>query len=92
MTSLELFDPLIGQLLGPTRARKLRRFAQRTGLTPACLLRTAFDLVEIHLASAPVVKNAEAVSMGEARWKGVSPEARAKIARLAANQRWARRG
>ena len=79
------------RLLGVRRTMTLRRIIRQCGLPPEALLDLALELLDIasrKLSPSPIKR--QAVGLGAARWRNVSPEERSKALSLAANARWAK--
>lgn len=77
------------RLLGVRRTATLRRVIKLTGLPPEILLDLAIELLDTasrKLALSPIKR--QAVGLGAARWRNVSPEARSEALRQAARARW----
>jgi hypothetical protein len=69
----------------------LRRILKQSGLPVEVVLDLALELLDIasrKLAPSPL--NRQAVGLGTARWRNVSPEARSEALRKAAQARWAK--
>jgi len=69
----------------------LRRIIRQCGLPPEELLDLASELLDIasrKLSPSPIKR--QAVGLGAARWRNVSPEDRSKALSLAAQARWAK--
>lgn len=78
--------------LGVRRTMTLRRIMKQTGLPPEVLLDLALELLDIasrKLSPSPIKR--QAVGLGAARWRNVSPEERSQALRKAAQARWAKR-
>lgn len=79
------------RLLGVRRTMTLRRIIRQCGLPPEALLDLALELLDIasrKLSPSPIKR--QAVGLGAARWRNVSPEDRSKALSLAAQARWAK--
>jgi hypothetical protein len=79
----------LGRLLGARRTARLRRVMRLTGLPPEVLLDLAIEVLDItsqKLAPPPIKR--QAVGLGTARWRNVSPEERSAAMRRAALARW----
>jgi hypothetical protein len=77
--------------LGVRRSMTLRRIMRQSGLPPEVLIDLALEMLDIasrKLAPSPLKR--QAVGLGTARWRNVSPEARSAILRKAAQARWAK--
>src|SRR5215204_5173397 len=77
--------------LGVRRTMTLRRIMRQTGLPPEVLLDLGLELLDIasrKLSPSPIKR--QAVGLGAARWRNVSPEERSKALSLAAKARWAK--
>ena len=69
----------------------LRRIMRQSGLPPEVLLDLALEMLDIasrKLAPSPIKR--QAVGLGAARWRNVSPEERSEALRKAAKARWAK--
>jgi hypothetical protein len=98
MSTLKTGSPAIpkvpeqfARLLGVRRTMTLRRIIRQTGLPPEALLDLALELLDIasrKLSPSPIKR--QAVGLGAARWRNVSPEDRSKALSLAAQARWAK--
>jgi hypothetical protein len=78
--------------LGVRRTTTLRRIIRQTGLPPEVLLDLALEMLDIasrKLSPSPIKR--QAVGLGAARWRHVSPEERSKALRKAARARWGKR-
>ena len=81
----------LANCLGVRRTMTLRRILKQSGLPVEVVLDLALELVDIasrKLAPSPL--NRQAVGLGTARWRNVSPEARSEALRKAAQARWAK--
>lgn len=79
------------RLLGVRRTMTLRRIMRQSGLPPEVLLDLGLELLELasrKLSPSPIRR--QAVGLGAARWRNVSPEDRSKALSLAAQARWAK--
>jgi hypothetical protein len=79
------------RLLGVRRSMRLRRIMRQTNLPPEVLIDLALELLDIasrKLSPSPIQR--QAVGLGAARWRNVSPEERSKALRRAAQARWAK--
>ncbi len=77
--------------LGVRRTMTLRRIMRQSGLPPEVLLDLALEMLDIasrKLAPSPIKR--QAVGLGAARWRNVSPEERSEALRKAAKARWAK--
>ena len=77
--------------LGVRRTMTLRRIMRQTGLPPEVLLDLALEMLDIasrKLSPSPIKR--QAVGLGAARWRNVSPEERSEALRKAAQARWAK--
>lgn len=64
---------------------------KQTGLPPETLLDLALEMLETaSLKLAPSPLHRQAVGLGAARWRNVSPEERSEAARKAAEARWSK--
>ena len=71
----------------------LRRIMRQTGLPPEVLLDLALEMLDIasrKLSPSPIKR--QAVGLGAARWRNVSPEERSEALRRAAEARWSKHG
>src|SRR5258705_4908927 len=79
----------LARLLGTRRTAGLRRVMRHTGLPPEVLLDLALEILDIasrKLSPSPIQR--QAVGLGAARWRNVSPEERSETLRKAARARW----
>src|SRR6185503_19464948 len=77
--------------LGVRRTMTLRRIVRQTGLPPEVLLDLALEILDISsrkLSPSPIQR--QAIGLGTARWRNVSPEDRSEALRRAAQARWAK--
>lgn len=77
--------------LGVRRTMTLRRIMRQTGLPPEVLLDLGLEMLDIasrKLSPSPIKR--QAVGLGAARWRNVSPEERSEALRKAAQARWAK--
>src|SRR6476469_7765181 len=77
--------------LGVRRTMTLRRIMRQPGLPPEVLLDLALEMLDIasrKLSPSPIQR--QAVGLGAARWRNVSPEQRSEALRRAAEARWAK--
>ena len=92
--SFSIAGPLSSELascLGVRRTMTLRRIMKQTGLPPEALLDLALELLDIaSLKLAPPPIKRQAVGLGAARWRNVSPEERSEALRRAAEARWSK--
>ena len=82
----------LANCLGVRRTMTLRRILKQSGLPVEVVLDLALELLDIasrKLAPSPI--NRQAVGLGTARWRNVSPEARSEALRRAAQARWSKR-
>ena len=78
--------------LGVRRTLTLKRIMRQSGLPVEVVLDLALEIMDIasrKLAPSPI--NRQAVGLGTARWRNVSPEARSEALRRVAQARWAKR-
>jgi hypothetical protein len=78
--------------LGVRRTMTLKRIVRQTGLPPEVLLDLALEILDLasrKLSPSPIRR--QAVGLGAARWRNVSPEERSEALRRAALARWAKR-
>jgi hypothetical protein len=78
--------------LGVRRTLTLKRIMRQSGLPVEVVLDLALEILDIasrRLAPSPL--NRQAVGLGTARWRNVSPEARSEALRRAAQARWSKR-
>ena len=76
-------------MLGVRRSMRLRRIMRQTNLPPEALLDLALEILDIasrKMAVDPIQR--QAVGLGAARWRNVSPEERSKVMRRAVQARW----
>lgn len=69
----------------------LRRIMRQTGLPAEILIDLALEMLDIasrKLSPSPIKR--QAVGLGAARWRNVSPEERSETLRRAAQARWAK--
>lgn len=81
----------LASCLGVRRTLTLRRIMRQTGLPPEVLLDLALEILDISsrkLSPSPIKR--QAVGLGAARWRNVSPEDRSEALRRAAQARWAK--
>lgn len=85
-------SPELATGLGVRRTMTLRRVMRQTGLPPEVLLDLALEMLGIasRQLSPPPIKR-QAIGLGAARWRNVSPEDRSEALRRAAQARWAKR-
>jgi hypothetical protein len=84
-------SPQLATCLGVRRTMTIRRIMRQTGLPPEVLLDLALEMLDIasrKLSPSPIKR--QAVGLGAARWRNVSPEARSQALRKAAQARWAK--
>ena len=77
--------------LGVRRTMTLRRIMRQSGLPPEVLIDLALEMLDIasrKLSPSPIKR--QAVGLGAARWRNVSPEVRSETLRKAAQARWAK--
>src|SRR6266508_1111930 len=77
--------------LGVRRSMTLRRIMRQTDLPAEVLIDLAFEMLDIasrRLSPSPIKR--QAVGLGAARWRNVSPEERSEALRKAAQARWAK--
>jgi hypothetical protein len=70
----------------------LRRIMRQTGLPPEVLIDLALEMLDLagrKLSPSPIQR--QAVGLGAARWRNVSPEQRSEALRRAAQARWSKR-
>src|SRR5262249_45030646 len=90
---LEQIPRELSKYLGVRRTITLRRIVKQTGLPPEVLLDLALEILDLasrKLSPSPVKR--QAVGLGAARWRNVTPEERSEALREAAQARWAKRG
>ena len=77
--------------LGVRRTMTLRRIMKQSGLPPEILMDLALEMLDVasRRLSPPPIKR-QAVGLGAARWRNVSPEERSQVLRRAAQARWAK--
>ena len=78
-------------MLGVRRSMRLRRIMRQTNLPPEALLDLALEILDItsrKLVVDPIQR--QAVGLGAARWRNVSPEERSETMRRAVQARWAK--
>ena len=79
----------LASYLGVRRSVTLQRIMRQTGLPPEVLLDLALEMLDIasrKLSPSPIQR--QAVGLGAARWRNVSPEERSETLRKAARARW----
>lgn len=78
--------------LGVRRTITLRRIMKQSGLPPEALIDLALEMLDVasRKLSPPPIKR-QAVGLGAARWRNVSPEERSEVLRRAAQARWAKK-
>ena len=83
--------PALATALGVRRTRTLRRIMKQSGLPPEVLIDLALEMLDVasRKLSPPPIKR-QAVGLGAARWRNVSPEERSEVLRRAAQARWAK--
>ena len=77
--------------LGVRRSVTLKRIMRQSGLPPEVLIDLALEMLDIasrKLSPSPIKR--QAVGLGAARWRNVSPEVRSETLRKAAQARWAK--
>ena len=77
--------------LGVRRSATLKRIVRQSGLPAEVLIDLALEILDIasrKLSPSPIKR--QAVGLGAARWRNVSPEARSDLLRKAAQARWAK--
>jgi hypothetical protein len=77
--------------LGVRRTMTLRRIMRQSGLPPEVLIDLALEMLDVasrKLSPSPIKR--QAVGLGAARWRNVSPEERSETLRRAAQARWAK--
>lgn len=77
--------------LGVRRTMTLRRIMRQSGLPPEILLDLALEMLDLasrKLSPSPIKR--QAVGLGAARWRNVSPQERSEALRRAAQARWAK--
>ncbi len=77
--------------LGVRRTMTLRRIMRQTGLPPEALIDLALEILDISsrkLSPSPIKR--QAVGLGAARWRNVTPEERSEALRKTAQARWAK--
>ena len=78
-------------MLGVRRSMRLRRIMRQTNLPPEILIDLALEILDIasrKLSPNPIQR--QAVGLGAARWRNVSPEERSEAMRRAVQARWAK--
>ena len=100
MSTTKVSSPAVGHVsseladgLGVRRTMTLKRIMKQTGLPPEVLLDLALEMLDIasrKLSPSPIRR--QAVGLGAARWRNVSPEERSEALRRAAQARWAKKG
>jgi hypothetical protein len=83
--------PELATALGVRRTMTLRRIMKQSGLPPEVLIDLALEMLDVasRKLSPPPIKR-QAVGLGAARWRNVSPEERSEVLRRAAQARWAK--
>lgn len=83
--------PNLATVLGVRRTMTLRRIMKQSGLPPEVLIDLALEMLDVasRKLSPPPIKR-QAVGLGAARWRNVSPEERSEVLRRAAQARWAK--
>jgi hypothetical protein len=79
----------LASCLGVRRSITLHRIMRQTGLPPEVLIDLALEMLDIasrKLSPSPIQR--QAVGLGAARWRNVSPEERSETLRRAAQARW----
>ena len=83
--------PDLATTLGVRRTMTLRRIMKQSGLPAEILIDLALEMLDIasrKLSPSPIQR--QAVGLGAARWRNVSPEERSETLRRAAQARWAK--
>jgi hypothetical protein len=83
--------PDLAATLGVRRTMTLRRIMRQSGLPPEILIDLALEMLDVasrKLSPSPIKR--QAVGLGAARWRNVSPEERSETLRRAAQARWAK--
>lgn len=83
--------PELAAILGVRRTMTLKRIVRQSGLPPEALIDLALEILDIasrKLSPSPVQR--QAVGLGAARWRNVSPKDRSDALRKAAQARWAK--
>ena len=78
-------------MLGVRRSMRLRRIMRQTNLPPEVLIDLALEILDMasrKLSPTPIQR--QAVGLGAARWRNVSPEERSEAMRRAVQARWAK--
>jgi hypothetical protein len=73
------------------RSNTLRRIMRQSGMPAEVLIDLALEMLDIasrKLSPSPIQR--QAVGLGAARWRNVSPEVRSETLRKAAQARWAK--
>src|SRR5262245_51123131 len=81
----------LATFLGVRRTTTLRRIMRHSGLPLEVVLDLALEILDVasrRLAPSPIQR--QAVGLGAARWRNVSPEERSATLRRAAQARWAK--
>ena len=81
----------LSTVLGVRRTMTLRRIMRQSGLPVEVILDLALEILDIasrKLAPSPISR--QAVGLGTARWRNVSPQERSEALRRAAQARWAK--
>src|SRR4051812_37356856 len=84
--------PGLATFLGVRRTTTLRRIMRHSGLPLEVVLDLALEILDLasrRLAPSPIQR--QAVGLGAARWRNVSPEERSETLRRVAQARWAKR-
>ena len=74
------------------RTAILRRIMRQTGLPAEVLIDLALEILDVasrKLSPSPIKR--QAVGLGAARWRNVSPEERSEVLRRAAQARWGKK-
>jgi hypothetical protein len=81
----------LARALGVRRTMTLRRIMKQSGLPPEVLIDLALEMLDVasRKLSPPPIRR-QAVGLGAARWRNVSPEERSETLRRAAQARWAK--
>ena len=77
--------------LGVRRTMTLKRIVRQSSLPPEVLLDLALEILDLasrKLSPSPIQR--QAVGLGAARWRNVSPEDRSAALKKAAEARWAK--
>jgi len=88
---VDQLPPPLAAALGVRRSKVLKRIMRQSGLPAEVLIELAIEMLDLasrRLAPSPIRR--QAVGLGAARWRNVSPEVRSETLRKAAQARWSK--